>query len=61
MVDDGLCMDGPYEEDVEPALGLSVDELHNMTLEEYTKARESLLFNMHTIDTSRKLNAWRNR
>ena len=43
MVDEGLCLDGPYEEDVEPVLGFSVDEIRNMSMEQYAQAREELL------------------
>lgn len=59
MVDDGLCLDGPFEEDVEPVLGLSVEEIRNMTMDDYIRAREDLIRGMSMIDSTRKAAAFR--
>ena len=59
MSDEGLCLDGPFEEDVEPLLGLSVEEIRNMTMDDYIRAREDLIRGMSMIDSTRKAMAFR--
>lgn len=59
MSDEGLCLDGPFEEDVEPVLGLSVEEIRNMTMDDYIRAREDLIRGMSMIDSTRKAMAFR--
>ena len=59
MSDEGLCLDGPFEDDVEPALGLSVEEIRNMTMDDYIRAREDLIRGMSMIDSTRKAMAFR--
>lgn len=60
MVDEGMCMDGPFEEDVDPVLGYSVAELKNLSLDEYILLREQLLNGIHSIDSARKVTAFSN-
>jgi hypothetical protein len=55
--DEGLCLDGPFEDDIEPALGLSVKELKALSPEEYGHVRESLLNGLHSIENDRKVTA----
>ena len=59
MSDEGLCLDGPFEDDVEPMLGLSVEEIRNMTMDDYIRAREDLIRGMSMIDSTRKAMAFR--